>query len=59
MSQEEFIRDTLKAWEMSDCRPMVTPGEPTSTVLPEEGTPQQLDPNDILRAQKWQELYFG
>ena len=52
MSQEEFIRDTLKTWEMSDCKPMVTPGEPISTQIPEEGTPQQLDPNDILRAQK-------
>ena len=56
MSQEEFIRDMLKTWEMSDCRPMVTPGEPAPTQLPEEGTDQQLDPNDVLRAQKWQDL---
>ena len=53
MSQEEFIRDRLKTWEMSDCRPLMTPGESgTSVELPEEGTPQELDPDDIWRAQK-------
>ena len=38
--------------EMSDCRTTVTPGELVPTQLPEEGTDQQLDPNDVLRAQK-------
>ena len=52
MSQEEFTRDVLKTGEMSDCRPMMTPGDPISTKLPEEGTPDQLDPEDVLRAQK-------
>ena len=36
MSQEEFIRDVLSTWEMLDCRSLTTPGEPASTVLPEE-----------------------
>ena len=52
MSQEDFISDTLKVWDMQDCRPLLTPGEPTAIELPEEGTPEQLDPGDILRAQK-------
>ena len=52
MSQEEFTRDVLKTWEMSECRSMMTPGEPSSTKLPEEGTPEQLDPEGVLRAQK-------
>ena len=51
MTQEELIRDMLKTWEMSNCRPMVTPGEPSPTELPEEYS-EQLDPSDILRAQK-------
>ena len=54
MSQEDFIRDTLKTWDMQNCRPLLTPGETTTTELPEEGTPEQLDPGDVLRAQKWQ-----
>ena len=52
MTQEEFTRDVLKTWEMSDCRPVVTPGEPITTELPVEGTPEELDPEDVLRAQK-------
>ena len=56
MSQEEFTRYVLKTWEMSECRPMMTPGEPVSTKLPGEGAPNQLDPEDVLRAQKWQGL---
>ena len=51
MSQEEFIRDVLKTWEMSECRSLMTPGDPTSTVLPEEKL-TELDPEDVLRAQK-------
>ena len=40
-------------WEMSECRPLLTPGDKESPViLPVEGTPEELDPNDILRAQK-------
>ena len=50
MTQEEFISDLIKTWEMSGCRPLMTPGEPASTELPDEGT--ELDPNDVLRAQK-------
>ena len=52
MSQEEFIRDVLKTWEMSECRSLMTPSDPRSTVLPEEGKPIELDPEDVLRAQK-------
>ena len=38
---------------MSDCRPVVTPGEVISTVeLPTEGNPEDLDPDDIRTAQK-------
>ena len=52
MTQEEFVLDLLKTWEMSNCRPMVTPGEPASTELPEEGSDDEHDPSDVLRAQK-------
>ena len=52
MTQEEFISDLLKTWEMSNCRPMMTPGEPASTELPEEGSDDEHDPSDVLRAQK-------
>ena len=37
MSQEDFIQDTLRVWGMKDCRPLLTPGEPTAIELPEEG----------------------
>ena len=49
MSQEEFLRDVFKAWEMTNRRSLVVPGEVTTVELPEEVEP---DPEDILRAQK-------
>ena len=49
MSQEAFVRDVLKTWEMSDCKPSLVPGTPTSVELPAE---EQPDPEDIHRAQK-------
>ena len=49
MSQEAFIRDVLKHWEMTNCRPLVVPGEVTTVALPEEEEP---DPEDIFRAQR-------
>ena len=49
MSQEEFVRDVLKNWEMANCRPLMVPGETTTVELPEEN---ETDPEDILRAQK-------
>ena len=49
MSQEEFIRDVLSTWEMLDCRPLTTPGEPVSTVLPQE---KNKEPDDVPTAQK-------
>ena len=53
MTQEAFIRDVLKTWEMSECKPLLTPGEAGSTIeLPSEGTQVELYPEDILRAQK-------
>ena len=53
MSQESFIRDLLETWQMSDCRPVVTPGGVISTVeLPTEGNPEELDPDEIRMAQK-------
>ena len=36
LSQEAFIRDVLKTWEMTDCKPTLVPGVPTSVELPEE-----------------------
>ena len=56
MTQEEFIRDVLKTWDMYDCRPMLTPGEPAPVELPDEYEEEGLDPSDIIRAQKWQDL---
>ena len=49
MSQEAFVRDVLKTWEMTDCRPVMVPGNPTTVELPEE---KEVDPEDIHRAQK-------
>ena len=50
MSQEAFVRDVLNTWEMSDCRPVMVPGTPTTVELPEEKEP---DPDDVHRAQKF------
>ena len=36
MNQEAFIRDVLKTWDMTNCRPLMVPGEPTTVSLPEE-----------------------
>ena len=49
MSQEAFVRDVLKTWEMTDCRPAITPGIPTTVELPVEDNHL---PEEIHRAQK-------
>ena len=49
MSQEAFVRDVLKTWEMTDCKPAIAPGIPTTVELPEE---EEQDPEDVHRAQK-------
>ena len=49
MSQEAFVRDVLKTWEMSECKPSLLPGTPTTVELPVE---EEQDPEDIHRAQK-------
>ena len=49
MSQELFIKDTIKLWNMENSRPAVTPGEVTTVPLPEEENPL---PHDVLQAQK-------
>ena len=49
MTQEAFVRDVLKTWEMTDCKPLLVPGIPTSVELPEE---DEQDPEDVHRAQK-------
>ena len=36
MSQEAFVRDVLKTWEMTNCRTLVKPGEDTKVELPVE-----------------------
>ena len=49
MSQEAFVRDVLKTWEMTNCRSLVVPGEETKVELPVE---QNIDPDDVHRAQR-------
>ena len=49
MSQEAFIRDVLKTWDMTDCKPIMVPGIPTTVELPVE---EVQDPEDVHRAQK-------
>ena len=49
MTQEAFVRDVLKTWELTECRPLLTPGTPTKVQLPEE---DEQDPEDVHRAQK-------
>ena len=51
MSQGPHIRDVLSTWEMSDCRPVMVPGQPTKVELPQE-TEGETDPEDVQRAQK-------
>ena len=46
MSQEAFIRDVLKNWEMTNCRPLVVPGESTTLGLPEEEEPEHKESQD-------------
>ena len=41
MNQEAFIRDVLKTWNMTSCRPLMVPGEPTTVDLPKE---EEIDP---------------
>ena len=50
MSQEAFVRYVLKTWEMTDCKPSLLPGIPTTVELPEEE--EEKDPEDVHRAQK-------
>ena len=52
MSQEAYVRDVLKTWEMTDCRPGLVPGVPTKVELPGEEPEGEPDPEDIYRAQK-------
>ena len=49
MSQEAFVRDVLKTWEMTECKPLLVPGTPTTVELPQE---EACDPEDVHRAQK-------
>ena len=49
MSQEAFVREVLKTWEMTDCKPAIVPGIPTTVDLPEE---EEQDPEDVHRTQK-------
>ena len=49
MSQEAFLRDVLKNWEMTNCRPLLVPGESATVELPEEEEP---DVDEMLRAQR-------
>ena len=49
MSQEPFVRDVLKTWEMTNCRTLVQPGEETKIELPTE---KDVEPDDVHRAQK-------
>ena len=49
MNQEAFIRDVLKTWDMTNCRPLMIPGESTTVALPEE---EEIDPESVHRAQK-------
>merc|ERR1711973_37264 len=49
MTQEAFVRDVLKTWELTDCRPSLVPGIPTKVQLPAE---DEQDPEDVHRAQK-------
>ena len=51
MSQGPYIRDVLSTWEMSNCRPVMVPGQPTKVELPEQ-TEEETDPEDVQRAQK-------
>ena len=52
MSQEAYVRDVLKTWELTDCRPLAVPGVPTKVELPVEEPDAEPDPEDVHRAQK-------
>ena len=55
MSQEAHVRDVLKTWELTDCRPLAVPGVPTKIELPIEEPDAEPDPEDVHRAQKLQQ----
>ena len=46
------MRDVLKTWELTDCRPLAVPGVPTKVELPVEEPDAEPDPEDVHRAQK-------
>ena len=56
MSQEAFIRDVLKTWEMTNCRPVMVPGSPTTVELPEEKEPDPAETKRVQRKTCTQEL---
>ena len=44
MSQETYVRDVLKTWELTDCRPLAVPGVPTKVELPVDEPVAEPDP---------------
>ena len=52
MSQELFVRDVLKTWEMTNCRSLVQPGEPGDKTQLELPVEENVAPDDVHRAQK-------
>merc|ERR1712240_217341 len=52
MSQEAFVRDVLKTWEMTNCRSLVQPGEPGEKTPLELPVEKDVVQDDVYRAQK-------
>merc|ERR1711989_15860 len=52
MSQEAFVRDVLKTWEMTNCRSLVQPGEPGEKTPLELPVEKDVVQDDVHRAQK-------
>ena len=53
MDQEPFIKELAKTWDLVDAKSLAIPGNAGCSVeLPCEGSPENLDPDDVRRSQK-------
>ena len=52
MEQEAFVKDLLITWQMTECKPAATPGDPASIELSLELPEEDIDGSGVWKAQK-------